>query len=65
MVLTQASAAEATADSLRAGTNFIPTRVFSAEEDAQVLKAFEGLRVADVSDGMDFVGLPNRGLMDP
>lgn len=49
----------------RAGRNFIATRVFSAEDDARVLKAFEGLRVADVTDGMDFVGLKNIGLMDP
>ena len=32
---------------LRAGTNFIATRLFSAEEDQKVLKAFEGLRGAD------------------
>lgn len=49
----------------RAGRSFIPTRTFTAEEDAAVLKAFEGLRVADVTDGMDFVGLHNVGLMDP
>lgn len=49
---------------LRAGTNFIPTRVHPAEEDDRILKAFEGLRVADVSDGMDAVGLHNTGLMD-
>jgi regulator of RNase E activity RraA len=52
-------------DRLRAGTNFIATRVFSLEEDQAVLKAFDGLRVADVSDGMDAVGLHNRGLMSP
>lgn len=49
---------------LRAGTNFIPTRVHPPEEDDRILKAFEGLRVADVSDGMDAVGLHNTGLMD-
>jgi len=48
----------------RAGKNFIATRVFSSEDDARILKAFAGLRVADVSDGMDFVGLNNTGLMD-
>lgn len=53
------------ADADRAGKNFIATRVFSAADDANVLKAFEGLRVADVTDGMDFVGLKNIGLMDP
>lgn len=50
---------------LRAGTNFIATPVFSAEADAALLQHFEGLRVADVCDGMDAVGLPNRGLMSP
>jgi regulator of RNase E activity RraA len=57
-------AAEAQEAVLRQGTNFIPTKVYSAEEDARLLKLFEGLRVADVSDGMDAVGLPNTGLMD-
>lgn len=49
----------------RAGKNFIPTRVFTLEEDQKILQAFESLRVADVTDGMDFVGLKNIGLMDP
>jgi 4-hydroxy-4-methyl-2-oxoglutarate aldolase len=55
----------ATVAEYRAGKNFIPTRVFSAEDDAKILQAFDGLRVADVTDGMDFVGLKNIGLMDP
>jgi len=33
--------------------------------DAEVLALFEGLRVADVSDAMDVVNLPDSGLMDP
>jgi 4-hydroxy-4-methyl-2-oxoglutarate aldolase len=49
----------------RTGTNFISTRFYSAEDDERTLKAFEGLRVADVSDGMDAVGLHNIGLVDP
>ena len=52
-------------NALRAGTNFMATSVYSAEDDQRVLTAFEGLRVADVCDGMDAVGLNNRGLMDP
>ena len=32
--------------------------------DAEILKMFKGLRVADVSDGMDIAGLPDVGLMD-
>ena len=52
-------------EELRAGKNFIPTKVYKAKEDEQILKLFEGLRVADVSDGMDKVGLTNTGLMSP
>ena len=57
-------AAPAEAD-LRAGHNFIPTPLFTAEEDTRVLKMFEGLRVADVSDGMDRAGLQDIGLVSP
>lgn len=32
--------------------------------DEEILKLYEDLRVADVSDGMDMVGLPDAGLMD-
>jgi regulator of RNase E activity RraA len=39
--------------------------VFTVEEDRELLALYEGLRVADVSDGMDAVGLHNVGLMDP
>jgi regulator of RNase E activity RraA len=49
---------------MRAGTGFIATPVYSAEEDRKLLALFEG-RVADVTDGMDAVGLQNVGLMDP
>jgi 4-hydroxy-4-methyl-2-oxoglutarate aldolase len=52
-------------EELRAGKNFIKTKVYTAEQDEQVLKLFEGLRVADVSDGMDKAGLANIGLMSP
>jgi len=50
---------------LRQGVNFLETKVYSDEENARVLKLFEGLRVADVSDGMDMAGLPGTGLVDP
>ncbi len=33
--------------------------------DEEILKLYDGLRVADVSDGMDLVGLKDVGLMDP
>lgn len=32
--------------------------------DEQILKLYQGLRVADVSDGMDMVGLRDAGLLD-
>jgi 4-hydroxy-4-methyl-2-oxoglutarate aldolase len=47
------------------GINYIETQVYSADENAQILKLYEKLRVADVSDGLDMVGLPNTGLVDP
>jgi len=59
------TAPKAKGEELRAGKNFIATKVYTAEEDRQILKLFEGLRVADVSDGMDSVGLANVGLMSP
>ena len=33
--------------------------------DDQILQLFDGLRVADVADGMDMAGLRNVGLVDP
>jgi len=50
---------------LRVGKGFIATPVFTAQEDRALLALFEGLRVADVTDGMDAMGLQNVGLMDP
>ncbi|MEX0322368.1 MAG: RraA family protein [Puniceicoccaceae bacterium] len=52
-------------ESARAGMNFIETKVYSHQEDLLLLEKFEGLRVADVSDGMDKVGLPDVGFVDP
>jgi 4-hydroxy-4-methyl-2-oxoglutarate aldolase len=52
-------------EALRAGKNFIPTKVYTTQQDEHILKLFEGLRVSDVSDGMDKVGLNNTGLMSP
>jgi regulator of RNase E activity RraA len=60
-----AKAAEPPPSPPHAGTNFIATPVFTAEADAALLKRFDGLRVADVCDGMDAVGLPNTGLLRP
>ena len=52
-------------EELRAGKNYIPTKVYTAEQDRKMLKLFEGLRVADVVDGMDKAGLRNVGVMSP
>ena len=49
----------------RSGQTFIDVETYTLEDDEKVLAAFEGLRVADVSDGMDFVGLHDIGLMNP
>ena len=46
------------------GRSFIPSRTHSLDEDRAILTLFDGLRVADVSDGMDAVGLQDVGLMD-
>jgi regulator of RNase E activity RraA len=64
LILAQSGADKQALDDLRAGKGFIPTRVYSEAEDARVLALFDVLRVADVSDGMDAVGLQNVGLMD-
>jgi 4-hydroxy-4-methyl-2-oxoglutarate aldolase len=53
------------AEKLRAGATLMATQVYSHDDDRKVLKSFEGLRVADVSDGMDFVGLHDVGLVNP
>ena len=59
------AAAEEDVAPLRAGKNFIETKLYSVEEDQKLLAMFAGLRVSDVCDGMDAVGRQNIGLMDP
>ena len=44
---------------------FIPYKDYSAEDNKRVLDEYKYLRVADVSDGMDVVGLQNIGLVNP
>ena len=60
-----AQAPEAMGAAPRAGRGFLATPVFTAEEDRAIIALFDGLRVADVTDGMDAMGLQNVGLMDP
>lgn len=50
---------------LEKGVNLIETKIYSETEDSKILEMFQGLRVADVSDGMDMAGLPGTGLVDP
>ncbi|MCU0247391.1 MAG: RraA family protein [Bryobacter sp.] len=54
-----------TAILLLVAQTFLPVKTYTPEEDAAVLKLFDGLRVADVSDGMDMAGLPDTGLVAP
>ena len=49
---------------LEKGVNLIATKTYTAEDDARILELYKTLRVADVSDGMDMVGLPNTGLVN-
>jgi 4-hydroxy-4-methyl-2-oxoglutarate aldolase len=44
---------------------FIPYKDYSPEDNKRVLDEYRYLRVADVSDGMDVVGLQNIGLVNP
>jgi regulator of RNase E activity RraA len=48
----------------RTGQNFIESNSYTLKEDLNLLEKFDGLRVADVSDGMDKVGLPDVGLVN-
>lgn len=54
-----------TKEEVRKGINLMETQVYTQEEDTKLLKLFKTLRVADVSDGMDMVGLPGTGLVNP
>ncbi len=58
------SAQTAPEELLRSGVNFISTKTYSPEQNERLLKLYKGLRVADVSDGMDMVGLAGTGLVD-
>src|SRR5689334_18688172 len=46
------------------GRSFRPSREYPLDEDRAIFTLFDGLRAADVSDGMDAVGLQDVGLMD-
>ena len=42
----------------------ISAQKYALLKDEELIKLYSGLRVADVSDGMDLVGLHDQGLMD-
>jgi regulator of RNase E activity RraA len=44
---------------------FIPYQDYTPAENQRVLALFDGLRVADVSDGMDMAGLTDVGTVNP
>jgi len=44
---------------------FIPYKAYTADDNKRILEMYKWLRVADVSDGMDVVGLQNIGIVDP
>ncbi|MGP8246576.1 MAG: RraA family protein [Bryobacteraceae bacterium] len=43
---------------------YLKVQQYTAEEDSRILKLYDGLRVADVIDGLDAVGLPEVTMMD-
>lgn len=60
-----APAQSAEKEQLKNGVSFMDVESFySAEQDAEILELYKNLRVADVSDGMDMVGLPGVGLVN-
>lgn len=46
------------------GINYIQTKTYSEADDKKILELYKDLRVADVSDGLDMVGLSGTGLVD-
>ena len=58
-------AQQADVSEMMSGYNFIESTWYTEAEDLALLELYEGLRVADVSDGMDMAGLPGTGLVDP
>jgi len=44
---------------------FIPYQKYTQQDNERILKMYEFLRVADVSDGMDVVGLTDVGTVNP
>jgi len=58
-----AAQSEADVEQLRRGRSLIETEAHTLEQDRELLKLFDGLRVADISDGMDQAGIADVGLV--
>ena len=43
---------------------YLKVQTYTADEDSRMLKLYDGLRVSDVIDGLDAVGLPEVTMMD-
>jgi regulator of RNase E activity RraA len=44
---------------------YIPYEEYSQEDNERIIRLFQDLRVADVSDGMDVIGLADVGIVSP
>jgi 4-hydroxy-4-methyl-2-oxoglutarate aldolase len=53
-----------TDDQLRKGANLLSYRDYSGEDPMPLVKKYEGLRVTDVRDAMQAIGLQDIGVMD-
>ncbi len=51
-------------DELRKGANLLPVREAGDQDPTALVKKYEGLRVTDVLDAMQAVGLQDTGVMD-
>ncbi len=44
---------------------YIPYQDYAQEDNGRILRLFQDLRVSDVSDGMDVIGLADVGIVTP
>jgi hypothetical protein len=65
LISTAAAAALSAQTTEPSQKQWVQYRTYSPAEDERVLKMYDGLRVADVSDGLDMAGLQDIGLMSP
>jgi regulator of RNase E activity RraA len=59
-----AQASQPSAEPPAYSRQLLKVQQYSPEEDSKILKLYEGLRVADVIDGLDAVNLPEVTMMD-